>query len=65
MHRSVTSMSAEYCGMRPLCPCCQGGAWRKGYTHTKAASRAHNNKAHRGDAPLNKHLRRSARPDKF
>jgi len=35
------SLSAERKKVRALCPCCGGGEWRKGYMHTKAASRYH------------------------
>ena len=31
--------------VRPLCACCGGGLYRKGYTHTKSASRKHNLKS--------------------
>lgn len=32
-------------GMRPFCPCCGGGEYRKGYSYTKAKSRKLNRRA--------------------
>lgn len=62
---STTSMSAEYMGMRPLCPCCKGGEHRKGYTCTKYKSRKMSNKARKPKGVRDKRERRMSRPDKF
>lgn len=59
------SMSAEYYGIRPNCPCCHGGDVRKGYAMTKAKSAKLSRKAHKPFKASDRRARRAARPDKF
>lgn len=52
-------------GLRLLCGCCAGGEYRKGKTHTKAASRKHNAKARKPQKKHGERSRKAARPEKF
>lgn len=58
------SMSVDWYGMRPYCPCCAGGVVRGKYKHSKAVRRRYSNKARRTSVKVSRRLRREARPDK-
>ena len=43
--QAMQSLSAGRMKVRPLCRCCGGGEWRKGYTHCKSVSNFKSTKA--------------------
>jgi hypothetical protein len=50
------SINAEHHhACRPLCSCCGGGDYRKGYTKTKAASHSDNAKSRRSKPKYKNH----------
>jgi hypothetical protein len=64
-HERINAATAL--GVRPFCRCCGGGEHRKGYTHTKAKSRADNEWEHEREKKRRARGfdRASARPDKY